>query len=318
MRAIIVSVIVIFLSLLPASSRASILLDRVVAVVNQEVITWSELYKSMESDASPQVRQMKEDEKRKVFKENEATYLESLINLKLQLQEARNLGIGASDEEVKEGVDSIRKKYAMSDSAFLDSLKQEGFTLDEYKRRLREQIVISKVVNQEVRSKIVVSEDDIGKYLAGNKEMAEGGEAYQISQIFFRKPKDEGGRKAVEEKAAEVLQKLKEGHSFAELAKQYSEDPSAASGGSLGLVRKSQMMKEFVSAVATMKPGDVSAPFWTDGGLHIIKLGEVVAPKDRKEIHEDARNAVAGKIFAERYDAWIKALREKAYIEISL
>jgi len=318
MRKMRLPAVVLFIFFLTASSQASILLDRVVAVVNQEVITWSELYKSMESDASPQLREMKDEERRKIFKENEAAYLETLINVKLQLQEAKTLGIGVSDDELKEGIESIKKKYGMGDSAFLDSLKKEGFTLDEYKRRLREQIVISKVVNQEIRSKIVVSEGDIRKYLDENKAMNDTGEAYRISQIFFKKPKSEGEKAAVEEKAAAVLQKLKEGQPFAELAKQYSEDTTAAAGGSLGLVKKSQMMKEFVAAAATMKPGEVSAPFWTERGLHIIKLDEVVAPKNPNEIREEARTAVVNNIFADRYKAWIKALREKAYIEIRL
>jgi peptidyl-prolyl cis-trans isomerase SurA len=309
---------VFFIFFLTASSQASILLDRVVAVVNQEVITWSELYKSMESDASPQLREMKDEERRKIFKENEAAYLETLINVKLQLQEAKTIGIGVSDDELKEGIENIKKKYGMSDSSFLDSLKKEGFTLDEYKRRLREQIVISKVVNQEIRSKIVVSEADIKKYLDDNKGMNDAGEAYRISQILLKKPKGEGEKTAVEEKAAAVLQKLKEGQPFAELAKEYSEDPTAGAGGSLGLVKKSQMMKEFAATVGTMKPGDVSAPFWTERGLHIIKLDEIVAPKSRNEIMEEARTAVVNNVFADRYKAWIKGLREKAYIEIRL
>jgi peptidyl-prolyl cis-trans isomerase SurA len=310
--------IVFFVSLLPASSQASILLDRVVAVVNQEVITWSELYKSMESDASPQLREMKDEEKRKIFKENEATYLETLINLRLQLQEAKALGIGVSDEELKDGIESIKKKYGMSDAAFLDSLKKEGFTLEEYKRRLREQIVISKVVNQEIRSKIVVSEGDVDKYLAGHKELNDAGGAYRISQILFNKPKSDSEKMSVEEKAAAVLQKLKEGQPFAEMARQYSEDSTAAAGGSLGMVKSSQMMKEFVAVVAAMKPGEVSAPFWTERGLHIIKLDEVIAPKNGNEIKEEARTAAINSIFSERYKAWIKALREKAYIEVRL
>jgi peptidyl-prolyl cis-trans isomerase SurA len=318
MRMMKFTAVIFLISLLPVSSQASILLDRVVAVVNQEVITWSELYKSMESDASPQLREMKDEERRKVFKENEATYLETLINLKLQLQEAKTLGIGASDDELKEGIENIKKKYGMTDSAFLNSLKKEGFTFDEYKRRLREQIVISKVVNQEIRSKIVVSEGDIEKYLEENKELNDAGEAYRLSQILFKKPKEDRERTEVEEKAAVVLGKLKAGEPFAELARQYSEDPTAAAGGNLGLIKKNQMMKEFVSALASMKPGEVSEPFWTERGLHIIKLDEVVAPKDRNEIKEEARAAVVNQVFAERYNAWIKALREKAYIEIRL
>lgn len=318
MRRMNLAVVVLFLSLVPASSQARILLDRVVAIVNQEVITWSELYKSMESDASPQLREMKEEERRKIFKDNEATYLETLINLRLQLQEAKTLGIGVSDDELKEGIENIKKKYGMTDSAFLDSLKKEGLTFDEYKKRLREQIVISKVVNQEIRSKIVVSDVDVKKYLDENKEMIDTGEAYRISQIFFKKAGVDTERSALEERAAEVLRKLKEGQSFAELAIQYSEDPTASAGGNLGMVKKSQMMKEFVSALTAMKPGEVSVPFWTVRGLHIIKLDEIVTPKDQNEIKEEAKTAAANKVFGERYNAWIKALREKAYIEINL
>ncbi len=84
------------------------------------------------------------------------------------------------------------------------------------------------------------------------------------------------------------------------------------------MVKSSQMMKEFVAVVAAMKPGEVSAPFWTERGLHIIKLDEVIAPKNGNEIKEDARSAAINSIFSERYKAWIKALREKAYIEVRL
>ncbi len=109
-------------------SHANVLLDRVVAVVNQDVITWSELYKAMEADASPKIKELQKDEQRKVFKENEAVFLETLINVRLQLQEAKNAGVRVSDEELQGAIDGIKKKYSMSDDAFSESLKNEGFT----------------------------------------------------------------------------------------------------------------------------------------------------------------------------------------------
>lgn len=300
------------------SSQASILLDKIVAIVNQEVITWSELYKSMEEDAAPQIKELKENERRQVFKDNESTFLESLINVKLQLQEAKNLGIGVTDEELKEGIDNIKKKYSMTESAFLDSLKKEGYTLDEYKKRLREQIMISKVVNVQIRNKIVASEADIKNFLDENKSFAESGEGYRLRQIFFKAPKNDAERGRVEEKAAELLNKLKEGANFSDLARQYSEDSSAQSGGDLGVVKKNHLAKEFIAAVSVMKTGEVSSPFWTVGGLHIVQLNEIIGPKNADEIKEEARTAVVNKMFSERYAVWIKGLREKAYIEIRL
>ena len=89
---------------------SAVLLDRVVAVVNSEVITWSELYKMMEYEAANRIRGMDEKEKGKVFKDNEAQFLQNLIDMRLQLQEARKIGIHVSKEEISEAIDSIKNK----------------------------------------------------------------------------------------------------------------------------------------------------------------------------------------------------------------
>jgi peptidyl-prolyl cis-trans isomerase SurA len=298
-------------------THANVLLDRVVAVVNQDVITWSELYKAMEADASPKMKELQKDEQRKVFKENEAVFLETLINLRLQLQEAKNAGIRVSDEELQGAIDNIKKKYSMSDDAFNESLKQEGLTFAEYKKRLWEQIVISKLVNSQIRNKIVVTDEDLSKFVAENKEVLENTESYSISQILLKKQKDVDNRK-LEEKADDLLKKIEQGESFSDLAKQYSEDPSAKAGGDLGLLKKSQLNKNFTDIISQMKPGDVSKPFWTENGLHIIKLESRTEVKNKGEALEEARERLNNKLFRERYNAWIKSLREKSFIEVRL
>ena len=121
---------------LPATPYASILLDRVVAVVNKEVITWSELYKAMEFESTTQTRNLSDEERRKLFKENEDSFLENLIDMRLQLQEARNLGIDVNQHEITETIDSIQKKYSMTQADFTESLKKEGLSLEEYRKRL--------------------------------------------------------------------------------------------------------------------------------------------------------------------------------------
>jgi peptidyl-prolyl cis-trans isomerase SurA len=298
-------------------SHANVILDRVVAVVNQDVITWSELYKSMEADASPKIKELQKDEQRKVFKENEAIFLETLINVRLQLQEAKNAGIRVSDEELQGAIDGIKKKYSMSDAAFIESLKNEGFTFAEYKKRLLEQIIISKLVNSQIRNKIVVTDEDLRKFVKENKEVLENTESYRISQILLKKRKGADSSK-LEEKAGDLLKKIDQGESFSDLAKQYSEDPSANAGGDLGSLKKSQLNKNFTDIISQMKPGDVSKPFWTENGLHIIRLESRTEVKNNDEALEEARNLLNDKIFRERYNAWIKSLREKSFIEVRL
>jgi peptidyl-prolyl cis-trans isomerase SurA len=271
----------------------------------------------MEADASSGVKALKEDEKRKVFRENEASFLETLINVRLQMQEAKNSGISVSNEELQEAVDNIKKKYSMSEEAFKESLKSEGFTYDEYKKRLREQIIISKLVNMQIRNKIVVRDEDIKKFIAENKDALENTEGYKISLIVLKKAKD-ADKSRIEEKAGELLKKIELGGSFSDVAKQYSEDSSASSGGDLGLLKKSQLNKMFTDVISGMQPGDVSKPFWTENGLHIIKLESRSAAKKENEVIEEAREMLRDKLFAGRYNAWIKSLREKSFIEVRL
>lgn len=308
----------IFLFVFVSRTQATFLLDRVVAVVNQDVITWSELYRAMETDAAPAVKALPEEERRKILKENEAMFLENLISFRLQIQEATGNRSRVSEEEVKETMDNIKKKYAMTDAQFEDSLRAEGYTLGEYKRRLAEQLLQSKIVNQQVRSKILVTDADVDIFLKENKNFRGSTEVYHIRQIFFKKPKDEAEKGRVEEKAQAVYAQAQQGADFVELARRHSEDATRNAGGDLGFIEKGNLAKDFISALASMKQGDVSKPFWSDRGLHILRLEEMAGPRSSAEIKEEAKAALQNKLFNEKYKAWIKSLREKAFIDIRL
>lgn len=300
------------------TSETPILLDRVVAVVNKEVITWSELYKIMEFEATEQIKNLSEEERTKIFKENEPLFLETLIDMRLQLQEARSLEIGIAREEVEETIENIKNKYSMTDADFTASIKKEGLTLEEYKKRLAEQILINKVVQYEIKNKIVISDAEVKKSMDTNKETYSGSEKYRLRQIFFKEPEGNMDRKAIEEKALLVLQKLKAGEDFSNLAQIYSEDPSGKLGGDLGLIDKNLLASEFTNALSVMKAGDYSMPFWTERGLHIIKLDERVSAQNIDKVKEDVRRQLTEAKFLENYKSWIKGLREKAFIEIRL
>lgn len=310
--------IVIFVMILSVSAQGAILLDRVVAVVNQDVITWSELYKAMEMQESPALKALSVEKRNRIFKKQESPFLDSLIDLKLELQQARSDGLSVSDKEVNEAINSIRKKYSMTDADLTKSLKEEGYSLKEYRKKLGEQILVSRVVDREVRSTIVVTDSDVRNYVAEHRKELEGGHGYHIRQIFFKAPKIAAERGRIEEKAEDIIKRIRNGENFADLAKEYSEDPTASSGGDLGFIEKDQMAKEFRDAVSKMKPGDVSSPFWTVSGLHIIKLIEKPGNKSMSELEDEAREQLNRSLFKAKYDEWIKGLRRKAFIEVKL
>jgi peptidyl-prolyl cis-trans isomerase SurA len=298
--------------------HAAVSLDRVVAVVNKEVITWSELYKMMEHEATDQTKALKEEERMNIFKDNEAFFLGKLIDLRLQIQEAKRLGLGATPEEMTEAIENIKKKYSLTDNALRESLKKEGLTFEEYRKRLSEQITVSKLVSQQIRSKIVISDEEVKKYMEENKKSSGDSETLRLRQIFFKRPENDADKKAIEDKADLIIQKLKAGEDFSALAKEYSEDPSRRLGGDLGFMKRSHLAKEFIDVLNTMKTGDFSIPFWSEKGLHIVKLEEKISAQSIDEVKEDIRNQLAEDRFSGIYKNWIKGLREKAYIEIRL
>jgi peptidyl-prolyl cis-trans isomerase SurA len=304
-----VFIAVIFLA--AGLSYGEIMLDKVVAVVNGEVITWSELYQGMEFEASPEVKALGDQERRKLFKESEAAFLENLIDSKIILQAARVAHVGASETEVNNTIKDIKSKHKLSDEAFDKAIAKEGFTLKDYKKKLSEQIIAHKLIDLEVRSKVLVTDKEINDFMLANKEA--GDEGYLISLILI---KDSGNPGSDEARLKAIYEKLNGGTSFADVAKQYSDDSSARAGGDKGFVRRADLSGEFVNVISKMKKGQVSEPFRTAAGINIVKLvdSRIFAKEG------DLKGAIKDRIFNGKFErafkAWVKGLRQMAYVEI--
>lgn len=296
-----------------AVAQGAILLDKVVAIVNKEVITWSDLYRAMEFEASDEIKAMKDSDKRKFFKESEAMFLESLIDMKLQLQEAAKAGISTSDDDVEKAIKNIKSKYGMTDETFKDAIAKEKSSLGEYKKRLSEQITMSRVIEQEVRSKILVTDAELDRYLVENNRLAKDSEGFSIGHIFLKKTENSP---EPETRAKEIYGRIKAGNDFASLAQQYSGDASAKFGGDLGFIRKADLSPDFLKALAGLQAGDVSEPFWSGGGVHILKVHEIREFKNAQELRDAAKQKLLDEKFNSAYRNWIKGLRERSYIEI--
>lgn len=291
--------------LLSGASADAMVLDRVVAVVNQEAITWLELYRAMEFDLGASVSGLSDEQKARTFAKSEAQYLENMVDVKVQLAEAREAGISVGADEVDRAVRDIQKKYSMDDETFRKALEREGLTMEAYRKKLREQITIARLVEREVRSTMNVTDEEIQERM--KEDGLKGEILYHLRQIFFRLPEGEG-MEAVEPELARVHEGLKAGTPFEELARQYSQGPARDKGGDLGYMKKSKMDGAFRDAVQGMSAGEVSEPFRTARGVHIVQLVE------KKEPTETVRE----QIFQEKYRQWLKGLRAKAFVEIKL
>jgi len=291
------------------------LLDKVVAIVNKEVITWSDLYKTMEFEATDSVKSLNQNEKRKVFKENEHSFLETMIDMRLQLQEAERKGMSVSKEDVKNAIEMIRKKYGMNKDEFEKTLLQEGFTFKDYEKKLAEQMLINKIVDQEIRNKLIISEGDIDKEINNKRIGRKDFEGFVISIITL--PIDVS-KEDTEERARLIINKLKAGESFADLAKQYSKDPSARAGGLIGFIKKSDLSPQFLNLLNVLKDGEFTEPIWNDRGLNIVLLNQRRDIKDDNHLRESIRQRLLENAYNREYKSWLKSLRERAYVEIKI
>lgn len=292
-------------------------LDRIVAVVNDEVITLSEL-KGVESimlKASP-VLPGEEG------LSTEETVLKNLIDKKIQLQKAKELGIETSKATVDQTIESIIEKNGISEEALRQKVMAEGITWAEYKKELGEQMTLTSLVNQEVRSRIVLLPEDLQRYYQENQQQFVLEKKKHLRRILLSLPERATTEdvNAVRRKAEALRADLLGGADFKELASRHSDGPEAKDGGDIGYFADGELIAELDRVVSAMKAGDISPVIEHKDGFTLLKVEEV---KDTGTVpFEEAKEKIQETIYQEelgkRYEAWIKELREKAFVEIKL
>ena len=294
--------------LCPHRSDAADLTDRIVAVVNKEVIMLSELKADMEPERKRLQQQHRGAELRSRLQQAEYRTLTRMIERRLQMQHARTKGVDASDEDLR--------RTAMD-------LAQRGtpVNLDDPKEKtaLKEQLILFTLENREVRTGVMVSETDIKHFYERHLTLFMLPEEYRISQILLLPRKTES-RKDLRTRAREVYDQLKKGGEFDDLALRYSDAPDATRGSALGFIRQGEMDPPIERAIAALQQGQVSDPVETAEGIHIIRLDEKKAAQFRPL--EEVKNEMQGIVFqqksADRYQRWMTDLKSKAYIEVKL
>lgn len=314
----VIKLLFVIVAIVLQNAHAAVLLDRIVAVVNNEVITWSELRNLIAHEGKSFLEKAPEDQKEDVIKELEKNFLNSLIDMKVQLQEARRKGLDVSNAEIDGAIADIKKKYNITDEKLMNSLEAEGMSMAAYRTMLGEQILLSKVINFEVKANIVINDREIGDYYEANKDKLGSREKIKIRQIFFTLPKDSSQKPSVEAKAHEVIQRLERGEDFSKLAGELSEDANKQFGGDLGYISRGSALKEVEDAAFALKPGEVGKPFWSSAGLHIIKLEDKIDAEGLEKVKDKIKEVLFDKAFESKYHEWKTGLKERAYIEIKL
>jgi peptidyl-prolyl cis-trans isomerase SurA len=250
------------------------LLDRIVAVVNKEVITQFEL---AERIAQVQKELQRRGASTLDRSEIERQVLERLVVEKVQLQFARETGMRVDDLELDRTVNRVAEGNKLSLIEFRQRLEADGIPFDKFREELRNEILLNRLRDREVTSKLTVSVGEIDNLILEQSEKKEAGAEYDIAHILVRVPEQAtpAQLEARRARAEEVVRRLKEGTDFAQLAATYSDAPDALQGGAMGWRGEQRLPELFVEALKGLKPGGVSGVFRSPAGFHVIKLIEM-------------------------------------------
>ena len=253
-----------------ASARVAPI-DRIVAVVNKEVITQHELEQRMD-------RVLRDLERRGTpfpdRQEIERQVLERLIIEKVQLQLAGDTGLRVDDLDLDRTVARVAEGNKLSLTQFRQALGRDGIPFDRFREELRDEILINRLRERDVVSKITVSEGEIDNLLLEQSGRKGAGTEYSIAHILVRVPEQAspeqlGARRA---RAEEAIKRLREGADFSQVAAAYSDAPDALQGGAMGWRSQDRLPELFVEALENLKPGEVSNALRSPAGYHVVKL----------------------------------------------
>ncbi|RME23730.1 MAG: hypothetical protein D6806_10760 [Deltaproteobacteria bacterium] len=323
-----ICVTVLIFSTLAGSAAGGRLLDRIAAVVDNEVILLSEVDERARAalaeipDSLPKAQ--RQEKKRKV----RLHALEQLIEEKLIEQKIREHHIEVSDEEVERQVEWLRQRNNMDEKQFREALALEGQTIDTLKKQIRHNLQQQKLIelqlreNPRLRAQVQVSERDIRSYYEAHYATEKASEKIHARHILFLVPPDasEQKRQEARKKALEVLGRLRAGEDFAELARKFSDDPSASVGGDLGWFGRGDMMEKFERIAFSLEPGQISDVVETKLGFHIIQVMEKKSegPPPLEKVRKEIQARLAREKFQQALGIWLKQVREETFIDIKL
>ena len=309
------------LALLALPAQAAVV-DRVVAVVNKDVITLSELNRAFEPYRQRLEAAYEGMQREKAVAETRMTLLNRMIDALLMEQESRKTGIVVRDEEVSDAIKDLLVKRNLTQEDLLKGLVQEGTTLSAYKKEIRDQLMRIKLIRRDIKSKVAVTDEEIGEYYRKHREDYEGKESVRIKQILLLVPKggDPAAREKLRAQAGEIHRRLLGGESFDQLSARYSEGPAAASGGDIGYIERGVIIPEVEKAAFSLPLYQISGVIESDVGFHIIQVADRrgAGIKAVESVREEIREKIDREKMEKKFEEWLEALRKKSHIEIRL
>lgn len=313
----------------PISIVHSELIDRVVAEVNEDVITLSEVNEEGETFIRRIITEVPAEDREMALQQAYSDILDGLIDKLLITQEAAKQGIVVTDEEIEAAINRIISLSNLSREAFFAELENKGVNEETYLSNIQSQIYQNKIVTRNISSKIIITEEMILDYYDNTytRRVEEGG--YYLLQIGMDWGDGETDldSAALQKNKQDALQRAERvhklaltGQDFKELARKFSDLPSAADGGDIGIFHQDDMASYMKKAVLTLEPGSVSPIIESPVGYQFFKLlsnreGGIVMQAPYDSVKEEIREELYNQAMQEAFVNWIDEMKTKSYIK---
>lgn len=300
------------------------IVDKIIAVVNEDVITLSGFNAAFEPYRKNIEENYQGKDKEAVLKQARESFLQRLIDNMLIEQEAKKAGVGivVKDEEVMGVIKDMLAKDKSTMEDFLKKLAREGNSLESIKGDIRNQIMRMRLLRREIKAKIVVSDEEIGEYYNKNRQNYEGKEAVRIKQILLLLPPqaNKAMQMKVKDQTNNLRKRIKNGEPFELLAVKYSQGPEAKQGGDVGFIERGVIIPEVEAVAFSLPLGQVSEVIESSLGFHIIMVVDKrgAGLKPIAVVREEIKAKIEDEKLDKRYEEWITSIRKKSYIEIRL
>jgi peptidyl-prolyl cis-trans isomerase SurA len=294
-------------------------LDRIVAVVNGDIILYSELQEQVRllTKTSPDLKI--EDPARRAQVEREV--LQEMIRNRLADQEIRRLKIVVTARELDEAVDAIKRENRFTDAQFDYVIQQQGQTREQFRQGIKKDMERSRLVDRVLKSKTIITPEQVDAYLTS--EGSGLAEKRRLAIIFLPYPEgaDTKQTEETDKLARDVMNRLKGGTEFAKLAREYSKGPAVGDGGDLGYIGTDELSPQIEAATRALKPGEVTDLIKTPAGYFILKVIDTIREK-QANVDSNAREKAQRQLLQiemnRKFQEWVRNLESRAFIQISL
>jgi peptidyl-prolyl cis-trans isomerase SurA len=295
--------------------------DRIVAVVNEDIISLSELSKAV----GPYAEKIKsagyppEKEREMLFRVRE-DMIEQLINQKLTDQESRKYNISVSDKELDNAIERAKEINHYTDEDLRRMLAEENISMESYRGNVKEHLIRSKLLNYAVKSRIIITKDEITKYYNSNIEKYRGEKEYHLKNIIIRTglniSYDE--KQKIRLKMEEIYTELKNGELFEIVGKKNADSEFGIKSIDLGTFKHNELSPEIQEAINGLKTGEHSKLVETQAGYQIIYIEKVEEKPDKtiEEVTPEIQDILFGERVEKKFESWIDELRKKSHIKI--